>query len=293
MVINCTCGKDLDLSKNINDIIECDNCHNIYLQIEEILLKIEINNSNFTFVIKSCFGSPTYIKIPSTIIYNNKTYYLDKIDEDAFYDCTDLKNVEIPNCVNDVDVCAFVGCLSLQYSTYDNINYLGNSNNLYLIVWRPTSRKIKSCVIHKNTKIIEDYTFYECRSLKNIEIPDSVIKIGRKTFESCTSLENIEIPKGIASIGDSAFEDCSNLKSVTISNNVTSIGVLCFALCNSLKEVVFEKDSKLKIIKNRAFSCCFSLESIVIPSDKPNGHNAHSGVCGGSYGVSTESMSIL
>ena len=38
MVINCTCGKDLDLSKNINGIIECDNCHNIYLQIEEIVI---------------------------------------------------------------------------------------------------------------------------------------------------------------------------------------------------------------------------------------------------------------
>lgn len=63
-------------------------------------------------------------------------------------------------------------------------------------------------VIRDGVKEIEDGAFYGCTSLKNIEIPNSVTRIGRETFQGCSSLESIEIPNSIIIIGDLAFRGC-------------------------------------------------------------------------------------
>ena len=40
----------------------------------------------------------------------------------------------------------------------------------------------------------------------------------------CRSLTNINIPNSVTNIGDSAFSDCSSLTSINIPNSVTDIG---------------------------------------------------------------------
>lgn len=62
---------------------------------------------------------------------------------------------------------------------------------------------------------IGDSTFYNCTSLSNIEIPESITHIGKYAFYDCTSLSNIEIPEFVTSIGSYAFAGCNNLKSIS------------------------------------------------------------------------------
>ena len=45
-----------------------------------------------------------------------------------------------------------------------------------------------------NIKILNDYLFYNCSSLRQIFIPNSVTVIGSMIFYNCNSLVNITIP---------------------------------------------------------------------------------------------------
>ena len=84
---------------------------------------------------------------------------------------------------------------------------------------------------------IGGYTFYCCRSLTSIEIPDSVTSIGDWAFGCCTSLTSIKIPDSVTSIGNYAFAYCYSLTSIKIGNSVTSIGYYAFRNCTSLTSI--------------------------------------------------------
>ena len=62
----------------------------------------------------------------------------------------------------------------------------------------------------KVTQIAED-GFKDCRALREIGIPSSVLTIRDRAFSGCTSLTGVAIPSSVTSIGDSAFGGCSRL----------------------------------------------------------------------------------
>ena len=57
----------------------------------------------------------------------------------------------------------------------------------------------------RGTASIGNNAFYNCYSLTQINIPDSVTSIGGYAFYSCYSLTQINIPDSVTSIGGSAF----------------------------------------------------------------------------------------
>ena len=91
---------------------------------------------------------------------------------------------------------------------------------------------------------IGDGAFFNCFSLTNITIPDSVTSIGDDAFFQCYSLTSITIPDGVISIGDYAFQGCSSLVKITIPNGVISIGNKVFRSCSSLKNVIVSEGNE-------------------------------------------------
>lgn len=67
--------------------------------------------------------------------------------------------------------------------------------------------------IRKGVKVIGDRAFCGCKSLTNINIPNSVTTIGRGAFKGCKSLTNINIPNSVTNIEDGAFGECDNISS--------------------------------------------------------------------------------
>ena len=61
------------------------------------------------------------VTIPSEITVDSTTYSVTSIGRNAFYRCTDLTSIEIPNSVTNIDYQAFYGCTSLTTIEIPNI----------------------------------------------------------------------------------------------------------------------------------------------------------------------------
>lgn len=86
----------------------------------------------------------------------------------------------------------------------------------------------------------------------NIELPDSLTKIGDFAFLNCISLTEIKLPKNLTDIGDASFRLCKSLKSIELPDSVTVISHDLFSECEALESVKLGKNTK--IIGNLAFS---------------------------------------
>ena len=190
----------------------------------------------------------------------------------AFYYCTSLASIEIPNSVTSIGELAFYGCNSLT-----SVNYTGtidtwaqisfssyNSNPICYAKKLYINNELVTEVNITTATLISDYAFYDCSSLTSVTIGNSVKSIGSDAFSGCRSLTSIEIPNSVKSIGKGAFENCTALKSVEIPNSVTSIGEDAFYWCKSLTSI--EIPNSVTSIGDYAFYYCYQLTSIEIPN---------------------------
>ena len=202
------------------------------------------------------------------------------IGNDAFYYCTNLTSIIIPDSVKNISDSAFFGCTNLaeiKVAT-KNLNYVSVNGVLYnkkktILKWFPAGKK------DKNYKIIDGVTkigysaFNNCTNLINITIPDSLTNIGKRAFTDCTNLASITIPNDVTDIGEYTFYNCQKLTSVTLPNSLISIGECAFSNCDSLTDITIP--NTVTDIGTFAFSDCKSLSDITIPdSVKSIGYSA-------------------
>ncbi len=242
-----------------------------------------------TYYIVSKIGTCTDTDI--VIPYTYESLPVKEIGSSAFYNCTSLTSVVIPNSVTKIGIFAFAYCDSLTSvvignsvttirsyafegcTSLDMVNYLGtieewcnisfgfSSNPLfYASKLHLNGELVTELVIPNTVTEIKAYAFQGCTSLTSIEIPNSVTTIGDYAFNYCTSLTSIVIPNSVTTIGGRAFDNCTSLTSVVIGNSVTSIGSSAFEDCDSLTSV--EIPNSVTFIGIYAFSSCTALTEI-------------------------------
>ncbi len=110
---------------------------------------------------------------------------------------------------------------------------------------------------------IEGNAFYNCMSLKKINIPSGLQCIGQEAFDSCYKLESdIILPDGFVNLEPQAFEHCKSITRVRIPGSA-SVGDCAFAQCTLLSDVTIEEG--FRYLSNAVFSECSALTSIVLP----------------------------
>ena len=172
---------------------------------------------------------------------------VETIDRDAFHGCTKLAAVKLPDSVKNIESGAFAGCTNLV-----NINI---PPKVELLPWRifEDCTSLKHIIIPKKVKTIDDCAFSECTALENIEFElahsededSGIARIGMNAFRNCRSLSNIDLPETLRYIGNQAFRGCSSLKKIFIPKSVKAVYPLAFADCTELEKVTFEGDTDL------------------------------------------------
>ena len=199
------------------------------------------------------------VVIPKSVTYNGTTYSVTSIGGYAFYGCSGLTSVVIPNSVTSIGYGAFANCSGLTSVVIGNsVTSIGGSA-FY------GCSGLTSVVIGNSVTSIGSQAFYKCSGLTSIEIPNSVTSIGSQAFRDCSSLTSIIIPNGVTSIGSQAFYNCCSLTSIIIPNGVTSIGTDAFYGCSSLGEITIPQS--VTEIKDYVFDNCSSLADVVIEND--------------------------
>ncbi len=128
----------------------------------------------------------------------------------------------------------------------------------------PSCDNIKSITLPENVTEIEGSAFADCKSLEQVNIPNTVKRINYEAFHCCSSLKTITIPEGVTEIGRRAFADCKSLEQVNIPNTVKRINDEAFHCCSSLKTITIPEG--VTEIGRRAFADCKSLEQVNIPN---------------------------
>lgn len=96
-------------------------------------------------------------------------------------------------------------------------------------------------MVLKNNSISR-YAFGYCGKLEEIVLPRNLVYIGPQAFYNCVSLKEVKVPETVKTIGRSAFAYCGNLSKATIPNSITVFDDFLFYCCYRLKELIFSKN---------------------------------------------------
>lgn len=174
--------------------------------------------------------------IPSSVNYMGVSFSVTAIGDNAFYSCSEITSVSMPNTITSIGYIAFESCTNM------------------------TSVTIPSAVTN-----IGFEAFAHCSSLISITIPEGVTNIGLSTFSGCASLTSITIPSTVTEISDNAFRNCTSLTSVTIPNSVTWMTQYAFYESTNIEYLNFNNNtiSPSLIPQN-------NLQTVVIGNDMTN-----------------------
>ena len=200
------------------------------------------------------------------------------IPDSAFYQCSSLKEIIIPNSVTSIGNYAFsssgiteitipdsvVSLGNFAFDGCDDLNEitLGNGLTTYSKGYIAGANNLETIRLGTGITEIPSYGFAYSESLKTIVLSDSVTTLGYGAFYESTGLTSVYLGNSITEIPENAFRGCTSLETVNISNTVTTISFEAFNGCTSLENITL--GTGVQNIYTNAFYNT-GLKSITIP----------------------------
>ena len=168
----------------------------------------------------------------------------------AFADCENLERVTLEEGIEEIGGCAFVGCKKLRHVTYpDSVKkYQGDSFRDTTLA-EPVLNASKTILIHcpesvtgvewtvpDTVKVIAWQAFQDHKAMELLHLPEGLEVIEGMAFMDC-GLREITIPHSVRKIGKRAFWCCDYLKKATVLNPQTIVGMGAFSCCDDLSEI--------------------------------------------------------
>lgn len=189
------------------------------------------------------------------VIFENTV--LEKISDGAFWGCSALSSIALPDSVTEIERNAFfeTGLRNIQLP--EKLTLIGGGAFC-------NCKNLKQVQLPPQLKELGEGAFFNCENLAQIQLPSQLNKLGTDAFRDCTSLDKIDIPaglkqiesatfcntgltsvtlhEGLTKIEDWAFHDCLKLKKIRIPKSVTDIGELAlgirYNMGNGAEEVI-------------------------------------------------------
>ena len=222
----------------------------------------KLDLSNVTYIGESAFNNCPKLRDLTD------TSKVETLGSSAFSSCKSLKNISLPSLTSNLDQNTFYNCTSLEridsLGTRQKtiVDGRGGGYGNYGFAYGCTSLKYVdlSCITS-----IGAHAFNGCKSLENINFPESITAINSKAFQGCSLLnKDINLPN-LTSLGDGAFST-TKIKKVSNLGNITAINSYTFNNCTELTE--FTDPISNCIYESQCFNNCTSLTKINISDNE-------------------------
>lgn len=130
------------------------------------------------------------------------------IEEGAFKNCKNLKQLILPGTLVEIGDAAFANCKSLT-----------------------------TAALPQKLAQIGKYAFMGT-SLKQVDLPEALLWIGDGAYRNCSKLTGVRLPKTMETLPKELFKGCGSLKKINLPDSLTEIGAEAFAGCSSLLDVM-------------------------------------------------------
>lgn len=153
----------------------------------------------------------TYLSlVPAVTTVNFSEDNAVAVPDNAFINCTLLKEVNMTDKVESIGSSAFRWCSALE-----------------------------SIAIKAGVTALPESVFSDCAALQSVNTGANVAEIGNEAFFNCTALKDLTFGNKLTSIGDKTFYNCSALEEIILTPGVKSVGELAFGYTGSLKKAAY------------------------------------------------------
>jgi len=249
-----TLPKDLPNFGTINKIIIGVRGYNQQpwdLYVPDMETWLNLNVDIWAFPDQSRDGGSIYINgelLVDAIIPEGIT----KIRREAFFRYYKLKTIILPSSVKKIEYGAFMYCDNLEcaelndelseidsYAFYycKNLNYINIPQNLSLF---------------GTDEVYGDgYVFFECNNLKSsLYFPEGIKVIPMATFNDCYSLKEVELPSTIVNIKEKTFDNCVSLTLLKCNAIIPPVCETEFANVDKFNCKIVVPDESVQAYKN-------------------------------------------
>ena len=244
-------------------------------------INYKLDDTTLTAEVKA--NSPEYtgnIIIPATVTDNGKTFTVTSIGQEAFFNCSNLLSVSLPNTLTSIGRLAFYGCRNLlSISLPNTVTSIGQQAFSYCDA-------MKSFTIPKSVTTIEAMPFGYSTGMETIVVEKGnpvysspansnaiIVTAENKLVAGC---KGTVIPEGVKIIDYGAFTGVTGLKTIKLPRSLTKLVSQAFYKCDLTSIVI---PQSVTTIETGAIHSCAALTSIKVEDGNtvyasPNGSNA-------------------